>query len=194
MIIVNKNVKLRVGGRKAPAISVDEFVQILVDKLGVNPEVDEVFDIIDNMDDCGKFWKDINKIEVNFENYGPAEEFYGYSDSDFDYRADYLHENLPILMTKSGVPYLCCSGGGDWEVPVVFMIYWDGKCFRGYIPTKGNPWNTKIKAAFNNDTEADNKFIHAQGYPDFDMEEGPEGVVADIDMCIEDFESRIEIC
>ena len=51
MIIVNKNVKLRVGGRKAPAISVDEFVQILVDKLGVNPEVDEVFDIIDNMED-----------------------------------------------------------------------------------------------------------------------------------------------
>ena len=44
MIIVNKNVKLRVGGRKAPALSVDEFVQILVDKLGVNPEVDDVFD------------------------------------------------------------------------------------------------------------------------------------------------------
>ena len=61
-------------------------------------------------------------------------------------------------MTKSGVPYLCCSGGGDWEVPVVFMIYWDGKSFRGYILTKGNPWNTKIKAAFNNDTEADNNF------------------------------------
>ena len=70
-----------------------------------------------------KFWKDINKIEVNFENYGPAEEFYGYSDSDFDYSTNYLHENLPILMTKSGVPYLCCSGSdagmqqlGDVEI------------------------------------------------------------------------------
>lgn len=51
MIIVNKNIKLRVGGRKAPAISVDAFVQILVDKLGVNPEVDG------GCDDC-PYWPD----------------------------------------------------------------------------------------------------------------------------------------
>ena len=34
---------------------------------------------------------------------------------------------------KSGLTFLGCAGGGDWEFPVVFICYWDGKKLRGYI-------------------------------------------------------------
>ena len=40
--------------------------------------------------------------------------------------------------------------GGDWEIPVLFFIYWDGKKFRGYIPTKGNTFNRKEKRSLGN--------------------------------------------
>lgn len=44
---------------------------------------------------------------------------------------------------------------GDWEVPMYFIIYWDGKELRGYVPTEGNPWNTDEKAAYGNNEESD---------------------------------------
>jgi hypothetical protein len=30
--------------------------------------------------------------------------------------------------------------GGDWESPVFFCIYWDGRKLRAYVPEKGNLW------------------------------------------------------
>ena len=46
---------------------------------------------------------------------------------------------------------------GDWEVPMYFILYWDGKELRGYIPTEGNPWNTDEKAAYgNNESDEQN--------------------------------------
>ena len=36
-----------------------------------------------------------------------------------------------------------------------FIIYWDGKKLRAYVPTDGNPWNTDTKEAYGNDEEKD---------------------------------------
>jgi len=49
------------------------------------------------------------------------------------------------------------GAGGDWEVPITFIVYWDGKKLRGYIPTEGNPWNTDTKEAYGNNEELDEK-------------------------------------
>ena len=57
-------------------------------------------------------------------------------------------ETLP-----NGMVYEAHSAGGDWESPVYFIIYWDGKKLRGYIPTDGNPWNRTTKMAFGNPEE-----------------------------------------
>lgn len=58
---------------------------------------------------------------------------------------------------SNGLTFLGCYAGGDWEYPVQFIIYWDGKKLRGYVPTKGNPWNTDTKMAYGNNDEADLK-------------------------------------
>ena len=55
----------------------------------------------------------------------------------------------------NGMTYLGLCAGGDWESPVFFVVYWDGRKLRGYVPTDGNPWNTDTGMAYGNDATAD---------------------------------------
>lgn len=49
---------------------------------------------------------------------------------------------------------LFCWGGGDWEYPVLFILYLDDKNrLRAYVPNKGNTFNPKYKAAFGNNDD-----------------------------------------
>lgn len=91
-----------------------------------------------------------------------------------------LGNNLDKIMglhtLPSGLTFWGMYAGGDWEAPVFFIVYWDGKEIRGYIPTKGNTWNTKTKEAFGND------------YDNEDAEDAPE---LDPDQLLADIEERI---
>jgi len=86
--------------------------------------------------------------------------------------------------------------GGDWESPVFFCIYWDGRKLRAYVPEKGNLWNTDTNQAYGNDDEADlknarkrwpdsedlrNDNIDLQGwFDDYDVEAIKEDIMARI--------------
>jgi len=59
----------------------------------------------------------------------------------------------------NGLSFLGVNGGGDWEYPLFYLIYWDGKALRGYIPKEGNSWNYHTHEAFGNDDEADVEFL-----------------------------------
>lgn len=85
------------------------------------------------------------KVDFDFENFE-------YPDTHFGPSPVMGYRTLPNRMAMLG---LCA--GGDWEHPVFFCLYWDGKKIRGYIPTEGNPWNTTTKKAYGNDDEADLK-------------------------------------
>ena len=58
---------------------------------------------------------------------------------------------------SNGFTYCGMCAGGDWEHPVFFCVYWDGKKLRAYVPTEGNPWNSITKEAYGNDEVADLK-------------------------------------
>ena len=151
------DVELAKPERTAPKISVDEFFEHAKDYYlaGLDPkseydmEKKKSFD--DNPDkkaDKGdimyairnnlwkkkdsNIFKDLNKIKHDWEN------------------CDYIGD---VHTTKSGVPYILGYFGGDWEEPILFMIYWDGKEFRGYIPKHGNCYNRDLNQAFGNDDE-----------------------------------------
>jgi hypothetical protein len=104
------------------------------------------------------------------------------------------YQTLPNGLTFFG---LCC--GGDWEMPVVWIIYWDGKKLRAYVPTKGNPWNHTTHQAFGNDSDADLKDAKKQwpdyfaGFPlgdeEFDVEDCPDHV--NYVEILKDIENRI---
>ena len=79
--------------------------------------------------------KDLSKIEFDDENlYFTESQCQG--------------DDCGIKTLDNGLTYLGAYGGGDWELPVYFIIYWDGKKLRGYIPTDGNVFNHYTKMAF----------------------------------------------
>lgn len=73
-------------------------------------------------------------------------------------KINFSTENMDVKaerVTPDGVPYLWIRAGGDWETPLVCIIYFDGKKLRGYVPKDGNSYNHDTKAAFGND-DSDN--------------------------------------
>ena len=85
-------------------------------------------------------WKDLSKIEFYAENVeirSPLPMNAGTG----------LHG---IITRPSGLSLVVGMVGGDWETPLLFVLYHDGKTIRGYIPTKGNTFNTKTKTAWGN--------------------------------------------
>ena len=196
IIYLNKDVKLKKGGRKAVCITEEEFDEIIsklknkAEKLGycvdctyggkyawiASSAFYEVF---------SKARLDVSKIDFDFENFEIDD---------------------TIFVTSQGVPYLQCLAGGDWEIPIRFFIYYDGKTMRGYVPTKGNPFNRKAKSAIGNTDEGknnDNVFILKELFsnvPEYDDDEFEEDLFDNWDLieiqdnwCLEDFESRLEV-
>ncbi len=96
--------------------------------------------------------KDLSKCNFDMENVGELQ-------SDFGPRGLMGYHTLDNGLTFKG---LCA--GGDWEIPVFFLIYWDGSKLRGYIPKDGNPWNTATKYPYGNDDDADAKNVKKR-YP-----------------------------
>jgi hypothetical protein len=113
-----------------------------------------------------KIEKDLSKVNFDFENYnlGKADPMYEEEyDSDFNGYCGYPcgYEILP-----NGLPVLFVNAGGDWENPICFVIYYDGKELRAYIPSDGNIWNKKEKCAYGSEDNIDD---------DFDFDNLPEG-------------------
>lgn len=113
--------------------------------------------------------RDDIKVEFDCEN------FY-FEDSHFED----LKGMTGIVTLENGLTMAGFVAGGDWEQPLYFIVYWNGKKLRGYVPTDGNPWNTTTKAAYGNDEEADIKNIKKR-YPEIleELEEGEDICGAD---------------
>jgi hypothetical protein len=82
---------------------------------------------------------DLKKVNFDFENWEDSPP--GYCD---------CAGIMGFCTAPNGLPFLGVTAGGDWEYPLFFIIYWDGKKLRGYIPTDGNMWNTDSKEAYGN--------------------------------------------
>lgn len=97
----------------------------------------------------GNFVKDLGKVSFDFENW--------------EWKEGQGHLNYPCgyMQLDNGMHCWFVTAGGDWEWPVCFVIYWDGKSLRGYIPKEGNVWNRKNKQAFGNDEEDDEHGINS---------------------------------
>lgn len=137
--------------------------------------------------------KDISKISFDFENTCFSKSDVFPKDSD-DMRF------IGFQKLPNGLNFFGVCAGGDWELSVYFILYFDGKKLRGYIPAYGNCYNQKNKMAIGNDEDSDyevasaaaKKFAAENGLSDEEMED-IEPVERDIDMMLRDIESRIEI-
>ena len=94
-----------------------------------------------------KITYDLSKIGVEFEN--------------VDYINEFVTPGTEPLRHFEMVydyPVAWCSGGADWQLPLVFCLYIDHKGdLRGYIPSKGNAYDHKNKQVYDNDIDEDEK-------------------------------------
>ena len=133
---------------------------------------DDLYEMLEDDPKLGQVRKDI-KYDVDFENV------------DLDHKGT----------TKSGIDYLALLVHGDWEEPVAVFVYWDGKKYRGYVPTCGNAINTITRSAFGNDEDADNEYCTKYlGLKDYYGCDGCAfGLPINWDACLEEFETRLVV-
>ena len=91
-------------------------------------------------------YNDINKVEFSMENSA-----FGLNEHD----NAFMNYPCGIVTLSNGMVCLFCNAGGDWEIPICFVVYWDGFELRGYIPKMGNLWSKKYNSAYGSETEHD---------------------------------------
>jgi len=128
--------------RKAPKIS----LQLFEEKLKPLLEREHFpYDLGKTID------KDLAKVQFDWENW------------------EHEHGECGVKVVNE-FPFLLMWAGGDWEYPVRFIIYWDGKQLRGYIPTEGNVFNKETKAAYGNEYDFKKEEVDDKDIPEFDMD------------------------
>lgn len=144
---INNNEKLiRNGGRKTIPFTAKELERKIfsaAEASGFDEDEDfwEILCALCSPDEefrYSKVAKDLNTVEFDTENIL-------YDRDEFDNTWLGFHE------MNNGLAFLGCMAGGDWEYPVCFAIYYDGKSLRGYVPRYCNSYNLKTKQAFGND-------------------------------------------
>ena len=181
--VVNLDVELPNGGRTAAKISPEEFEEKMKSIYERNKEDDRKFSL-DSF---------VYRFCNNYRNDKPKELSTLLDDIS---KIDYDCENLGAIgkvETRKGITYLKCYAGGDWECPILFFIYWDGKHFRGYIPTYGNAFNRKLKRAFGNDDDEDVEFLKTQNLDCDDLYSIVRYIDYDVNACLKDFLARVKL-
>lgn len=147
-MFINTDEKLiRKGGRKAIKIPLQDFkekILAVIDKSRCTEN--GYFSMSQFLSVLPQVRKDILKIQFDFEN-------------SFIEPEDWMGDDNFVGFQELHIPFLGCMAGGDWEEPVFFIIYHDGKKFRGYVPVCGNVFNRDTKEAIGNDEEADCEFL-----------------------------------
>lgn len=164
-MFINTDEKLiRKGGRKTVKMPFKEFkekVLAVIDKSCCTQY--GYFNMNQFLEALPQVKKDISKVQFDFENsFIEPEDWMG-------------HINL-VGFNELYIPLLGCIVGGDWEEPVFFIIYHDGKKFRGYVPVCGNVFNRDTNEALGNDEEADYEFLFKEAP---EIEYDPENIEFD---------------
>ena len=106
--------------RYAPAMSQSDLRQIIIDKAIADDFVED-YGEIDRANP--EMWRIVHML---------LEESLPEVEKDWS-KIDFSTENLDVtgeLSTPDGVPYIRLRTGGDWESPLVAIIYFDGKKLR----------------------------------------------------------------
>ena len=168
--------------RCAPTMTQADLRQIIIDKAIANDYIEEYGDL----DPAAPDMTDLVHMLL-------MEELVPEVQKDWS-KIDFSTENMDVTaekITPDGVPYLLICAGGDWEVPLQCIVYFDGKKLRGYVPKDGNSYNHKEKAAFGNNDNDAAEATKQLGKP-LTLDDVHEGVDPDLGLVEQDIVNRIE--
>lgn len=207
--IINKDVETKKNGRTAPKISVETFKEKIKE---FSYSTLKKFDM--EYDDKESHLKGnlMNALRTLY-----FQHFHKHNSSqigtDFKgIRVDWEnHDIINDIRTTNGIPYYLCYAAGDWEAPVYFIVYYDGKKIRVYVPHKGNTWRSDTKQALGNltmpdyakkyNTVTDDEYVFKMLIKQGDIEKDefekvPAGIAnkveADKDAIIKDFSEHVQ--
>lgn len=168
--------------RYAPKMSQKNLRQIIID--------------IAIKNDYAEKYGEINKQNPNLEKiiWMLMQELMPTVENDWA-KVDFSTENSNIKSEKTtddGIPYIEMEASGDWETPLICIIYYDGKKLRGYVPKDGNTYNYKTKAAFGNDNDNDEVQIIKQFGHKFANEDSRYKIPQNIKLIEQDIAKRIK--
>ena len=143
--ILNKDAKFKIGGRNIARLTKQEFIEkvkewcIKYNGSEKNPDWNNHVNTNPPSDS-----ELLETLAFFIASSGSHEEGIVVA-NDFK-ELEFSNENVEtigdIRMTNSGCPYVVAYSGGDWENPVCFIIYFDGKQIRAFLPKCGNTWRT----------------------------------------------------
>lgn len=105
----------------------------------INDDVELYFEFFESV--IQSLEKDLMKVAFDIENLECVVSQYaedGGNEKDF----------LGYHVLENGFEFIGFLACGDWEEPVYFIVYHDGKKLRGYIPVCGNTYDTDFGCAF----------------------------------------------
>lgn len=147
-------------GRNAVKITQEELKHKIFEIIKKHPDCEDDFEDGEEPDNYNvasffgyahkKVMDDISKVCFDFEN------------SECNTRSNpHTRKSPDTLMglhtLDNGFTFWGMWAGGDWEYPVFFIVYWDGKGLRGYVPEDGNVYNKVFKTAFGSEGEYGDK-------------------------------------
>lgn len=96
----------------------------------------------------GAVWSDMSKINVDTENVDYVGEY--------DMPGTESLDSFEMIGAGSGAfPVAWCACGGDWELPLAFVLYIGKKGeLRAYIPEDGNAYNHEEKCAYGSESNS----------------------------------------
>jgi hypothetical protein len=113
--------------------------------------IEELKNKIDGNDDLlesANIERDLNKIQFDMENHTCTKNEFSCGNEE--------NSLVGYNILENGLSFLGHLAGGDWEDPLFFIIYWDGKKLRAYIPSDGNTYNHNSKTAFGSEADGMN--------------------------------------
>jgi len=172
-------------------ISQDELSQIIVGWLTKEPRspksdfmepitADDYLEFISELSyHHDSIKKDLSKVIFDHENC--------FAEVDEDMSQWIPNQLVGPRMLDNGLSYIGVFAGGDWEAGLFYIIYWDGKNLRAYIPSDGNTWNKESMTAYGSEEERGGKWEDYE--PDYEFEDLPK---PDASLILNDIKNRIQ--
>jgi hypothetical protein len=164
---INDDVKLKVGGRKAAPITKERLGRMILETARNNPN-EMVRDVLSTLDEkwyeycdgsqflqiCTSLTED-KSLQKDNKFHACAENVVGHK-----YYPSHTEIGKPLMgmhTLDNGLTFFGFAVGGDWELPVYMIVYFDGKKLRLYTPSYGNLVNLDFKSALGSeDTDCKN--------------------------------------
>lgn len=134
------------GQLSMPKLTVDEFRTILSEQLIVPIDLipplgkEDIFDY--EVDKDGLFRLSMQTLLYALDNHSHQFNRVAFDLENFDSDIHNVSSKLSGIVHHNGYTFLGMQAGGDWEMPVAFILYWTGDRIEAYVPHEGQHYYT----------------------------------------------------